>query len=201
MRRRLTALALLLLGACRPEANTPESALVAAARAGRLDTMRALIAGSADVTGAVGTTGHRSSMPSTSGRTPPCACSSTPGLMRMSPWRRDDAAHVRRRLGETAIVEALLSRGADPHRQAANGVTALANAAGAGPVFDITDGPSLGSCNLDTVRALLRHSPDLRLPANLWSRAARFLGGSKECGQAYALIEARVASQAGASPR
>jgi ankyrin repeat protein len=102
--------------------------------------------------------------------------------------------------GETAIVEELLSRGADPHRQTADGVTALVNAAGGGPVFDITDGPRIGSCHLDTVRALLRHSPDLELPANLWSRAARFLGRSKDCEEAFALLKARRSAARGSGP-
>ena len=92
--------------------------------------------------------------------------------------------------GETAIVEALLARGADPHRQTADGVTALTNAAGGGPVFDITDGPRIGSCHVDTVRALLRHSPDLQMPANLWSRAARLIGRSRDCKEAFALLAA-----------
>ena len=98
--------------------------------------------------------------------------------------------------GQTAIVEDLLSRGADPHHQTVDGVTALSNAAGGGPVFDITDGPRIGSCHLDTVRALLHHSPDLELPANIWSRAARFLGRSKDCEEAFALLEARRRSGA-----
>jgi len=46
--------------------------------------------------------------------------------------------------GETAIVEDLLSHGADPRHQTVDGVTALSNAAGGGPVFDITDGPRIG---------------------------------------------------------
>jgi len=98
--------------------------------------------------------------------------------------------------GQTAIVEDLLSRGADPHHQTVDGVTALSNAAGGGPVFDITDGPRIGSCHLDTVGALLHHSPDLELPANIWSRAARFLGRSKDCEEAFALLEARRRSGA-----
>ena len=98
--------------------------------------------------------------------------------------------------GETSIVEDLLDRGADPRHQTADGVTALTNAAGGGPVFDITDGPRIGSCNTDTVKALLRHAPDLQMPASFWSRTARFIGRSKDCQQAFALLERRRGSGA-----
>jgi len=101
--------------------------------------------------------------------------------------------------GEAAIVEDLLARGADPRHQTADGVTALTNAAGGGPVFDVTDGPRIGSCNVDTVKALLRHAPDLEMPATFWSRAARFLGRSKDCREGFALLARRPASGASGS--
>src|SRR6185369_1386641 len=84
----------------------------------------------------------------------------------------------------------------DPRHQTADGVTALTNAAGGGPVFDITDGPRIGSCNTDTVKALLRHAPDLEMPAGFWNRAARFIGRSKDCQEAFALLERRRGSGA-----
>lgn len=53
MRERLKAavLSLGVLSACRPEPSTPHDALIAAARAGRLDLMRSLIESGADVNG------------------------------------------------------------------------------------------------------------------------------------------------------
>jgi ankyrin repeat protein len=179
------------------------TALMAAAREGHVDTMRILIKGGADV--------NRRD----------CRFTRWTPLVHAIHKRQDAAARLlldsgaevdasmhggatalifAAAYGETAIVEELLSRGADPHRQTADGVTALVNAAGGGPVFDITDGPRIGSCHLDTVRALLRHSPDLELPANLWSRAARFLGRSKDCEEAFALLKARRSAARGSGP-
>jgi hypothetical protein len=175
------------------------SALTAAARGGHLDAMRILIKGGADVN-------QRDTRFS---RWTP--------LVHAIHTRQDDAARLlldagaevdaemhggatplifAAAYGETAIVEDLLDRGADPRHRTADGVTALTNAAGGGPVFDITDGPRIGSCNVDTVKALLRHAPDLEMPATAWSRAARFIGRSKECREAFALLERRPRSGA-----
>jgi uncharacterized protein len=179
------------------------TALMAAAREGRIDAMRVLIKAGADVN-----------------RRDRSFTRWTP-LVHAIHKRQDAAARLlldsgaevdaamqggatplifAAAYGETAIVEELLSRGADPHHQTVDGVTALTNAAGGGPVFDITDGPRIGSCHLDTVRALLRHAPDLELPANLWSRAARFVGRSKDCEEAFALLEARRSAARGSGP-
>jgi hypothetical protein len=136
-------LALALLSACRPEPNTPESALMAAARSGRLDAMRALIKSGADV--------------NRRGRNdwPPLVHAihkrqlAAARLLLDSGARADEVMDggatplmFAAAYGDTAMVEELLSRGADPHRQAANGVTALGNAAGGGPIFDFTVRPS-----------------------------------------------------------
>jgi len=191
------ALALVALSSCAPapEPSTPDTALVGAAREGRLDVLRALIRSGVDV--------------NRRGR------NTWPPLVHAIHKRQDAAARLlldsgarpdevmdagatplifAAAYGETAIVEELLARGADPHRQTVGGVTALANAAGVGPLFDITDGPPIGSCSLATVKALLRHSPDLTLPDTIWMRAARLLGRSEECAQTYALLDARRAS-------
>jgi ankyrin repeat protein len=178
------------------------TALMAAARAGRVEVMRVLIKGGADV--------NRRDRRST--RWTPLVHAihkrqAAAARLLLDSGAEADAAMdggatplmFAAAYGDTAIVEELLSRGADPHRQALDGVTALANAAGGGAIFDITDGPRLGSCHLDTVRALLRHSPDLRLPANLWSRAARFFGRSKDCQEVFALLQAWPPSGVGGS--
>ncbi len=179
------------------------TALMAAAREGHIDAMRILIKGGADV--------NRRDRRFT--RWTPLVHAihkrqdAAARLLLDSGAEVDAAMHggatpliFAAAYGETAIVEDLLSRGADPHHQTVDGVTALINAAGGGPVFDITDGPRIGSCHLDTVRALLRHSPDLELPANLWSRAAHFLGRSKDCEEAFALLEARRSAARGSGP-
>lgn len=166
------------------------TALIVAARNGHLDVMRALVKGGADVNRRDGRFNHWTPLVHAIHKRQDAAARLllASGAEADSPM--DGGATplmFAAAYGETAMVEDLLARGADPHRQAADGLTALANAAGAGAVFDITDGPPLGTCHLDTVKALLRHSPDLTLPANFWSRAARFLGRSKECEEAFAL--------------
>lgn len=175
------------------------TALIAAARAGHLDVMRVLIRAGADVN-----------------RRDARFARWTP-LVHAIHNRQDAAARLlldagaevdaemhggatplifAAAYGETSIVEALLDRGADPRHRTADGVTALTNAAGGGPVFDITDGPRIGSCNVDTVKALQRHAPDLEMPATLWSRVARLIGRSRDCREAFALLERRPASGA-----
>jgi hypothetical protein len=96
--------------------------------------------------------------------------------------------------GSTETVEALLERGADPRSEAGGGITALWGALGGGGLADITDGPGLGVCFPDTVRALLSRAPDLRLKDNMATTAARFLARSQECREAYALVEPRQRS-------
>lgn len=93
--------------------------------------------------------------------------------------------------GMTDTVKALLERGADPHAEARGGITALWGALGVGGIADITDGPGLGACFPETVRALLARAPHLKLKDNVATRAARFLARSEQCREAYALVEPR----------
>jgi ankyrin repeat protein len=82
--------------------------------------------------------------------------------------------------GQTPIVRELLARGADP-RAEADGVTALWAAAGGGAIADITDGPRLGTCFPDTIRALRDAAPDVQLRPGLATRAVVWLARSPEC--------------------
>jgi len=178
------------------------SALIAAARGGHVDVMRALIAGGADVNRRDVRFSHWTPLVHAIHKRQAAAVRLLldSGADVDSPMDGGATALIfAAAYGETPIVEDLLARGADPHRQTADGVTALTNAAGGGPVFDITDGPRIGSCHVDTVKVLVRHSPDLQMPANFWSRAARFLGRSKDCEEAFRLLDARRGSGAGGS--
>jgi uncharacterized protein len=76
--------------------------------------------------------------------------------------------------GETPLVELLLDRGADPRAETPDGYNVLAAAlAGAATLDRFT----LGSCQASTVSALKRKDPSLRLPGNLWARAAQVSAG------------------------
>lgn len=98
--------------------------------------------------------------------------------------------------GMTATVRALLEAGADPYAEAGLGRNALWGALGGGALADITDGPPLGSCFPETVRALIARAPDLRLRQGWAARATRLLARSDACREAYALAEARAESRA-----
>lgn len=96
--------------------------------------------------------------------------------------------------GMTKTVALLLEKGADPRAETGFGLTALWGALGGGGLADITDGPGLGVCFPDTVRALLARAPDLQLKNNAAAKAARFLARSSNCREAYALVERREKS-------
>jgi ankyrin repeat protein len=94
--------------------------------------------------------------------------------------------------GETALVRALLERGANPRARLAAGpaMTALWAAVGGGAIADITDGPPFGTCFPDTVKALLERAPDLQLMEGApMTKLVRALGRSEDCREAFALIE------------
>jgi ankyrin repeat protein len=74
--------------------------------------------------------------------------------------------------GYVDIVRLLLARGADPRMVDAHGDSALTAAVSG--VLDI-DKFTLGSCQSDTVNALLDAAPDLKVSANLWGRMARLI--------------------------
>lgn len=93
--------------------------------------------------------------------------------------------------GDTPMVRLLLSRGANPRAEAPGGVTALSNASGGGFLFDITDGPALGQCHPDTVRALLEAAPDLHVPSSGAGRLSRWFGRGRGCDEVRQILAAR----------
>lgn len=90
--------------------------------------------------------------------------------------------------GNVDIVRMLLERGADPRARARGGITALSNAAGGGALFDITDGPALGTCNVETVRALVERDPALRLEGPVGGAMARWFRRGRSCEEVAALL-------------
>lgn len=93
--------------------------------------------------------------------------------------------------GHTELVDELLARGADPRAEAEGGITALSNALGGGGLFDLMDGPSVGTCHVETATALLARAPDLTIPATGWNRLARALARSPACREAHRRLGAQ----------
>lgn len=93
--------------------------------------------------------------------------------------------------GNTGIVRSLLDEGADPRVVAEGGVSALWNALGGGGLFDLTDGPSIGTCHPETVRLLLERAPDLELEPGIATRVVKSLARSKECSELISRIQPR----------
>ena len=175
MRVGVLILWLVLAGCCE---RSGISTLTGAARNGDIATMQALIKGGADLNQRGGVNGW-------------------PPLMH--------AIHKNR----SAAVAALLEAGADPNERASGGSTALIMAAGYGyaemvrlllaygadPRMVDANGDSaltvavsgvpdidkftLGSCQSETVKALLDAAPDLTVGTNLWGRMARLVS----CGE------------------
>jgi hypothetical protein len=104
--------------------------------------------------------------------------------------------------GNAEMVRELLAHGANPHAEAEGGkVTALSNALGGGALFDLSDGPSLGTCHTETVRVLVAAAPDLRVPPAFMNSLAHRFTRSQTCREAYALVTVQTrATNASPSP-
>lgn len=78
---------------------------------------------------------------------------------------------------DPSILKLLLAHGADPTLEDENGATPLSRAVSAG-TLNGPDRPTFGGCRVETVRALIAHSPELRSKRNsAWNHAiwwARF---------------------------
>jgi len=88
--------------------------------------------------------------------------------------------------GYADIVQLLLDKGADPYAETPDGDNALVMAVGGVPDIDKF---TVGKCQAQTVAALLRKAPDLRLRDNLHSRAARLAAHTGGCTDVLSLIE------------
>ena len=84
------------------------------------------------------------------------------------------------------IVDRLLSHGADPHLQTEDSDNALSAAvAGAADIDRFT----LGSCQADTVAALLEQAPGLRLGNTFAGRSSRWIPWLGGCSEVLKMIE------------
>lgn len=90
--------------------------------------------------------------------------------------------------GNTEMVLALLEGGADPQRRTTRGDTPLLAAVTGSTDIDRF---TLGSCQAETVRALLEHAPDLRLPDSKLARATLFYHRLRGCAEMRQLLQGR----------
>lgn len=88
--------------------------------------------------------------------------------------------------GYADIVRILLAKGADPYLQDAHGGTALTLAVGGVPDIDRF---TVGSCQTETVQALLETAPDLRLKDDFRGRTARWSAQWGRCSEVLGLLE------------
>ncbi|GEM_PF-433998 len=88
--------------------------------------------------------------------------------------------------GYADIVQLLLDKAADPYAETPDGDNALVMAVGGVPDIDKF---TVGKCQAQTVAALLKKAPDLRLKDNLHGHAARLAAHTGGCTDVLALIE------------
>ena len=85
--------------------------------------------------------------------------------------------------GQTELVVDLLDEGADPYAKAGDGTNALWAAAGGGSIRDFTDGPPLGTCFPETIRALQDAAPDIELEDDFNTSVLRWVARSEQCAE------------------
>jgi ankyrin repeat protein len=87
--------------------------------------------------------------------------------------------------GYADIVEVLLDHGADAHAETNDGDNALTMAVGGVPDIDKF---TVGKCQTETVAALLKKAPDLKLKDSSYGRAARLAARAAGCTDVLSLI-------------
>ena len=188
------ACAALALTACGPRMKEDglNGALIGAARAGQISRIRRLIRAGADPDAHGGVNGwpvlmhaiHRNQLAAAralldDGANPDGRAS-----------HGDTALIMAAGYGNTAAVRLLLDRGADPRIENDRGDSALTMAVSG--VADI-DRFTLGSCQTETVKALLDASPGLKVGNSLWGHFAARLARFSGCQDTLNALEVRRA--------
>ena len=93
------------------------------------------------------------------------------------------------------IVKLLLTYGANPRIGGEYGETPLTQAVSGGALSDI-DRPLLGGCRLATVRALLEHDPELKIPDTYAGRSAIWWARFHGCADVLATVGAHTGQRA-----
>jgi ankyrin repeat protein len=94
--------------------------------------------------------------------------------------------------GYSDIVRVLLANNADAYAETVDGANALAAAVGGVPDIDKF---TLGKCQTETVAALLKKAPDLKLKDNYYGRAARLAARAAGCTDVLTLIDRKPPAQ------
>ena len=94
--------------------------------------------------------------------------------------------------GYADIVQVLLDHGADAHAQTPGGDNALTLALGGMPDLDKF---TVGKCQTETVVALLKKAPDLRLNDSAYARAARLAARAGGCKEILSMVNSPLAGQ------
>jgi len=87
--------------------------------------------------------------------------------------------------GYAGIVKVLLDHGADIHAETSGGDNALTMAVGGVPDIDKF---TVGKCQTETVAALLKKAPGLRMKDSAYARAARLAARMAGCTEVLTLI-------------
>ena len=183
--------ALLVAGSCNKQ--PPESPLIQAARTGSLERIKLLLDSGANV-----------NLPGPTGdgwdATPlqHAILARQSGAVRLLLDRGADPNRVAAPKAPTPLllaagdtdptfVNLLLAHGADPAIEGESGVTPLSRAVSAGTING-PDRPMFGGCRVETVRALLKHDPALRLKRNSVGNKAIWWARFQRCGDVLRLI-------------
>jgi hypothetical protein len=172
------SLSLAALCGCAGRSATP---LVAAARTGRIEEIRALIQSGADPNQRAGVNDWTPLMHAIHKQQRGSVRALLEGGADVNAFGGDSNPLIMAAgYGDTETVRLLLDHGAKPELATRQGVTALAAAATGVP--DI-DNFTAGHCQTATVQLLVERHPELKLPENRWGRFATLIGRASGCSE------------------
>ena len=90
---------------------------------------------------------------------------------------------------DPAMVELLINAGADVEWEGPGGRTPLTQAVSGGALWDVTDRPILGGCRTETVRAIMKAYPYLRVPDTDTGKTAVTWARAHNCTEVLRLID------------
>jgi len=165
----------------------PDDALIGAARSGDTGTLNALLAGGADPNRRWGVNNWTPLMHAIHKNQRASVEALIAGGADINARCRDGvtALMMASGYGYADIVKVMLDHGADIHAETSGGDNALTMAVGGVPDIDKF---TVGKCQTETVAALLRKAPDLKMKDSAYGRAARFAARAAGCTDVLSLI-------------